>query len=75
MATKDDYAKLNKRLDKAGAPRMYFTLPPAGLNPRRRASRERHGRSAARALRLRFQQGAFSRRELTRRLAQAWASV
>ncbi len=75
MLTKADYRKLDAKLAKSGAPRMFVAMAPKQLNPARRAARERHGRSAARALRLRFQRKEFGRRELTRRLAQAWASV
>lgn len=75
MATREDYAKLHKELSKAGAPRTFMAVQPHQLHSKRREARERHGISAARALQLRFKRKEFGKRELQRRLAQAWASV
>lgn len=75
VVTREDYKKLDEELAKAGAPRPFKLVQPHNLHPRRRADRERHGASAARRLRRRFERGEFGRRELRRRLAQAWAST
>ncbi len=75
MATRDDYAKLHKELAKAGAPRMYFAVPPKHLSRRVLSAHTRRGHSAVRRLRKRYLRKEFSLRELRRREAQAWASV